>query len=75
MFSDDHAPQRYVAGEGMGESCDWNDLLITTVGCGFTWVAPVPQAASSSIKMNPDPNAMKRSLFIVILAKIYPINL
>jgi hypothetical protein len=32
----------------------------------LTWLAEAPQAVKSTIKMNTDPNAMKRNLFIII---------
>ena len=69
---DDHAPQRYFAGEGIGESRDWKDLLITTVDCGLTWLAMGPQAVKSTSKINTDPSAIQRNLFIIILSKAYP---
>src|SRR5579883_1987275 len=65
VLFDDHAPQLYVGAVGIGESWFWNDLLITTVGCGFIAVAEVPHAVASSITRKTDPNVRKRNLFII----------
>jgi hypothetical protein len=66
VLFDAHAPQLYAGGEGIGDSWFWNDLLITTVGCGFIAVAELPHAVMSNPRRKTDPNARKRNLFIIL---------
>ena len=58
---EDHAPQRYVEGLGIGESWSWNDLLIVTVCWDWPPLMVGPHAASR--RSNPSPQkALKISI-------------